>query len=265
MPPAAFFAAVGDNCIDRYLPPIGHSTVGGNAVNVAVQAAGMGLQSACFTAVGKDADGVRTIAALRDAGVDTSFVLERDGLPTAWTDLTLDATGDRQIGHEEFGACRGYLPDADAMARLRQAAHVHLGWLDDGGATALALSAAGVSLSLDVAVNPNIVAGAIVFASGTERTAEAQIARAQSQGAALVVVTLGGEGAIAAEGLTRLRSHADPVAVLDTLGAGDSFATGFLVARLSGQPLQGCLEQGHAAAARTCSHWGGFPQPVSPL
>ena len=31
------FAAVGDNCIDRYLPPIGLSLVGGNAINVGVQ------------------------------------------------------------------------------------------------------------------------------------------------------------------------------------------------------------------------------------
>ena len=32
-------AAIGDNCIDRFLPPVDDCLVGGNAVNVAVQLA----------------------------------------------------------------------------------------------------------------------------------------------------------------------------------------------------------------------------------
>ena len=38
--PAFDIATVGDNCIDRYAPPLGLSFVGGNAVNVAVQLVG---------------------------------------------------------------------------------------------------------------------------------------------------------------------------------------------------------------------------------
>ena len=42
----AWIATVGDNCIDRYLPPIDRALVGGNAVNVANQRAVDGRQIA---------------------------------------------------------------------------------------------------------------------------------------------------------------------------------------------------------------------------
>ena len=41
-------ATVGDNCIDRYGPPLGLSLVGGNAVNVAVQLARLGVARRLF-------------------------------------------------------------------------------------------------------------------------------------------------------------------------------------------------------------------------
>ena len=50
-------ATVGDNCIDRYLPPIALATVGGNAVNVAVHLRRLGRRTAYFGAVGEDREG----------------------------------------------------------------------------------------------------------------------------------------------------------------------------------------------------------------
>jgi fructoselysine 6-kinase len=56
----ARIATVGDNCIDRYLPPVDRSLVGGNAVNVAVNLRRAGHPAAYFGAVGDDEDGMRT-------------------------------------------------------------------------------------------------------------------------------------------------------------------------------------------------------------
>ena len=50
------FAAIGDNCIDRYLP-LNQAAVGGNAVNVAVQLALLGQDCGYFGAVGCVAGG----------------------------------------------------------------------------------------------------------------------------------------------------------------------------------------------------------------
>jgi len=65
-------ATVGDNCIDRYLPPVDRTLVGGNAVNVAVNFSRAGYAASYFGAVGDDAEGVRTRTVLASLGVDVS-------------------------------------------------------------------------------------------------------------------------------------------------------------------------------------------------
>jgi fructoselysine 6-kinase len=56
------------------------------------------------------------------------------------------------------------------------------------------------------------------------------------------------------------RAKADPVEATDTTGAGDSYIAGFLAARLTGADITEAMAAGHARAARTCTHPGGFPQ-----
>jgi fructoselysine 6-kinase len=264
MPPTSV-AAVGDNCIDRYLA-LGKSTVGGNAVNVAVHLARLGLGAAYFGAVGDDADGRRVLAALGDNGVATGHVHVRNGL-TAYTDIAFGDGGERIIAFEEFGVCAGYRPTDAEIAMLRRLRHVHIGWLDDGGALRAALTAAGTDVSQDLSVT-SPAAGrradglAVAFASAGPSIAEGEAlaARLLAKGARTAVVTCGAAGSVASDGKTMARTGARPVEVVDTLGAGDTFIAGFLAARLAGQELVRCLEAGRDLAAATCGHLGGFPQ-----
>src|SRR5690606_38296222 len=124
---------VGDNCVDRFLPPVGLSLIGGNAVNVAVQLARLGLDSAYFGAVGRDTDGFRTRDLMAENGVHVDHMQFRDAV-TAYTEIESLPNGDRVFAFEEFGACRGYRPDEADVAVLLGMRHVHIGWLDDGGA-----------------------------------------------------------------------------------------------------------------------------------
>jgi sugar/nucleoside kinase (ribokinase family) len=48
--------------------------------------------------------------------------------------------------------------------------------------------------------------------------------------------------------------------VVDTTGAGDLFAAGFLAARCRARPLERCLEAGAQAAAEIISHFGARPE-----
>jgi len=258
-------ATVGDNCIDRYAPPLAVSTVGGNAVNVAVRLRELGTVSAYFGAVGDDAAGRRVLAALDAAGVERSHVQIVAG-HTATTDLVVDASGERVIGAEDFGACHGYRVPLDDLDRLAAMAHVHIGWLADGGELRRRLGERGVSVSKDLAVNPGAQGLDIAFASaGADRAyGEALIGNILAEGARVAVVTLGAMGSMASDGREAVGTSILPVDVVDTTGAGDSFIAGFVSAHLKGDPLGACLEAARRAAAETCTHIGGFRQvPVS--
>lgn len=265
------FAVVGDNCIDRFRPPVSKTLVGGNAVNVAVQLARLGQVSFYFGAVGADEAGRWTRDLLARNGVDVTHLRERPGV-TAHTDIDVLPSGERVFLHEDFGVCAGYRPDEAEIAVLTSMDHVHIGWMDDGGALRRALAAAGVSVSQDISVNATPAdlgtdGLSIAFASagGDAGAAEAQMQRLLGDGVPLAVVTRGGKGSLAGTRAVRFEADIRPVDVVDTTGAGDSFIAGFLAAHIAGKPLPDCLAAGRDRAALTCTHVGGFPQRSRPL
>jgi sugar/nucleoside kinase (ribokinase family) len=76
-----------------------------------------------------------------------------------------------------------------------------------------------------------------------------------------LVVTRGPAGALGIEHGNRVQIPAAPVEkVVDTTGAGDLFAAGFLAARCRARPLKRCLEAGAQAAAEVISHFGARPE-----
>jgi sugar/nucleoside kinase (ribokinase family) len=58
--------------------------------------------------------------------------------------------------------------------------------------------------------------------------------------AGVAAVKLGKEGAVIARGAERVRVAGEPVAAIDTIGAGDCWAAGFIAAWLRGLPLDVC-------------------------
>jgi sugar/nucleoside kinase (ribokinase family) len=76
-----------------------------------------------------------------------------------------------------------------------------------------------------------------------------------------LVVTRGPAGALGIQSGNRVQINAAPVErIVDTTGAGDLFAAGFLAARCSARPLDRCLEAGAQAAAEVISHFGARPE-----
>jgi sugar/nucleoside kinase (ribokinase family) len=76
-----------------------------------------------------------------------------------------------------------------------------------------------------------------------------------------LVITRGAHGAVAVEKDYLVEVPAAPVSsVVDTTGAGDLFAAGFLAARCREKPLKACLETGSVAAAEVISHFGARPE-----
>ena len=75
-----------------------------------------------------------------------------------------------------------------------------------------------------------------------------------------LVITKGPHGAIGIEGEENISIPAAPVSrVVDTTGAGDLFAAGFLAARCKGASLERCLWTGALAAGEVIQHYGARP------
>ena len=76
-----------------------------------------------------------------------------------------------------------------------------------------------------------------------------------------VVVTRSEQGAYAVHGGEHAEVSAEPVErVVDTTGAGDLFAAGFLSGHVRGRPLAECLKLGAICAAEIISHYGARPE-----
>ncbi|MEP0189314.1 MAG: adenosine kinase [Erythrobacter sp.] len=77
----------------------------------------------------------------------------------------------------------------------------------------------------------------------------------------VLVATRGENGAIAVAHGERAQVAAEPIdKVVDTTGAGDQFAAGFLSGHAKGAPLDECLKRGALAAAEVIAHYGPRPE-----
>jgi sugar/nucleoside kinase (ribokinase family) len=110
----------------------------------------------------------------------------------------------------------------------------------------------------------------VLFANHTELAAltgesdlEAGIAALAGKVPTLVV-TCSADGAVAVRGNERARTAAEPTVVVDTTGAGDLFAAGFLYGHVNAEPLEVCLRRGAICAAEIISHYGAACQPNQP-
>jgi sugar/nucleoside kinase (ribokinase family) len=77
----------------------------------------------------------------------------------------------------------------------------------------------------------------------------------------ILVVTRSAEGSLAIVGGERADIPAEPIdEVVDTTGAGDSFAAGFLFGHSRGKHLKTCLTMGAICAREVISHFGARPE-----
>lgn len=85
------------------------------------------------------------------------------------------------------------------------------------------------------------------------------------RGVALVVVSMGADGAVFVDGGQALLAVPPRVEVASTVGAGDAMVAGVLAARLAGGDLEECARRGTAYAAGTLSQLGPVLPPAARL
>ena len=84
---------------------------------------------------------------------------------------------------------------------------------------------------------------------------------ALQQDTAVAAVTRSEKGSVVIGAGDPISVKAEPVdQVLDTTGAGDQYAAGFLFGISRGLPLETCAHLGHIAAAEVIAHFGPRPE-----
>jgi sugar/nucleoside kinase (ribokinase family) len=260
---------------------------GGSAANSMAGAAAMGLRAAFVGQVADDQLGAIFAHDMRALGVDfstpaipgppptgTCLILvtpdaqrTMNTCPGASHELTVSSLDPDVIRSAAITFLEGYLwgPERPRAAMLRAAEIAH----SAGRTVAFTLSE-----SLCIGDRRNGVLGMveggvvdILFGNEEEMrhlsgaTSVAGCFEALAGKVGTIVITCGANGAAAAEGGERVEVAAQQVAaIVDTTGAGDQFAAGFLAARLRGRGLKQCLNAGGAAAAEVISHFGARPE-----
>ena len=262
---------------------------GGADLNVAVGLTRLGVRTTWASVLGNDAHGDYLADAVGQLGM-TPLVRRADG-PTALMFKAGGADGDPevlQVRHASaFARHAEELLTSDVLA-LDGVQHVHLtgivlGISPAAQAAALTLLDAAVNAGLSVSFDPNlrlnlwpdqeemrgmintVAARATVLMPGlvegrllTGASEPDDIAQFYlSRGVQEVVIKLGAAGARGwtADGGTA-RSRLFPVSPIDTVGAGDGFAAGYLAAFLCGGSLQARLDQGAAVGALVTTRRG---------
>lgn len=187
--------------------------------------------------------------------------------PGASHELEIEALDDRLIAASQILYLEGYLwgPEKPRRAMLRAVEIAHAA----GRKVAFTLSESVCIAGRKEGFAQMIDGGGIDLLFANEDEVLQLTGRGDLEGAiadltakvSTLVVTKGAAGALAVEDGKRVAVPAMPVPkVVDTTGAGDLFAAGFLTARCKGAPLAKCLSTGAVAAAEVISHYGARPE-----
>lgn len=220
--------------------------------------------------IGPDPLGRLLHDALSAAGVDTDPLLVTPGAATAINTALVTSSGERSF-FVYPGACDYLGPDDLPDSLLRRFDHLHLAAIgalpglagEAGAGVAARARNLGLSVSLDITLNPprNPVADVLPLLAHVDlflpNLAEAQavlgpgdvgalLDRSLAHGVALVGVKLGAAGCWLATASQRLHVPAYPIAVVDTVGAGDAWGAAAVYAWRRGRPL---VEMGRFANA----------------
>jgi 2-dehydro-3-deoxygluconokinase len=267
-----------------------HAGVAGAESNVAVALARLGAQAAWYGKVGDDPLGLRILDVLDESGVDRSGVQTEPARPTGVYFKDPGPEGTRVHYYRRGSAASTMGPGH--LAGIAPPRILHL----SGITPALSDSCAalidelvvdrameGALVSFDVNYRPALwpvaeAAPVLQYLADAADVAFVGLDEAQTlwdvdspedvrellPDAGVLVVKDGGNGVHAFEGAQRSYSPADPVAVVEPVGAGDAFAAGFLYGRLQNASLEACMRLGHRLAAGALQTVGDLAPPPPP-
>ncbi len=244
---------------------------GGPVGNMACAASRLGLRVHAVCQVGSDEGGQRFLADYTTAGVDVALCDVREGDITPFTVVLIDPSGEKVILYvSPFRPT--YDLDRIGQALLRTRIMFMLPHSDDFLVLAALAKEQGALVMTDIEPgshdDPSHLAAVLRVTdiasfnqfgvrawAGKEPTP--QLARElTAMGPAIVLFTLGADGAIGATSEQALHCAGHTVSVVDTTGAGDTFHGAFATAYLDGAALDQALTFANAAGALSVTALG---------
>jgi sugar/nucleoside kinase (ribokinase family) len=260
---------------------------GGSAANTLAGLAALGAKCAFIGQVADDQLGEVFAHDIRAGGIAFATPARADEPPTARCLIFVTPDGQRTM-NTYLGASQFLPADAIDEAAIADAAVLYLeGYLWDpeepraamrqaiatargaGRKVAFSLSDAFVIARHGDDFRALIAAGEIDILFANEHELAALTGKEDfHEGIAalkgrvpVVVVTRSEKGAVAVTADDHAEVAAEPIEqVVDTTGAGDLFAAGFLFGHVRGRPLAHCLKLGAICAAEVISHYGARPE-----
>jgi sugar/nucleoside kinase (ribokinase family) len=266
----------------RIEPPVW--TTGGDATNVAVTLKKLGVEAALCALVGNDGYGDFVVERLSALGIDLRSFCRHPTLPTSVSHILIEPEGERHfllsgvINSElSYGYVKEELIDEADIVYLGSA--MYMRGMDEGGSAALFKRAhrAGKLTAADFGggeahdsvywlhqLEPMLCETDILLPSYHEAkllTGKTELSGIRSVlsgfGAKLLIVKLGGDGCYLTDFTDEWRiptfSEFEP---LDTTGAGDSFAGGFLRGLLEGWSPESAAVFANAVASHNVTRIG---------
>ena len=255
-------------------------TLGSASAIFATGIAKLGCAVTFVSQVGKDSFGDFCLAALKDAGVSTRHVQRKAGEKTGVT-IALSNTRDRALITFPGAIATFSAKDCDTSAMKRQQ-HLHLtsyylqrSLQPSFPALFQQAKAEGLTTSFDPNTDPSqkwsrslasvLKHVDVLFVNEreatalTRRTNKREALKALGRLVPCAVVKRGARGALAIQNGAVVASPSFKVKAVDTTGAGDSFAAGFVSAYTRSAPLAECLRVANACGALSTRKLGGTP------
>lgn len=241
---------------------------GGSAANTVCLAAGMGIRCGFIGKVGEDPTGEKYLSSLAEHGVENYVSKGTDGTGAA---IVFSMPGVERTFVVSPGAALELMPEELDPEVFAGYGHLHLeGFIMEcPGVASRALQLAkelGLTVSFDIgsmriarkhnALLKQLIGeyADIVFATADEATAYA--GENHKDIAPVTVVKYGPEGSIIYGGGDAIKIKAYPAQVVDTTGAGDAYAAGFLCSLFKGTNLAGCGDAGSRIASEVIGKKG---------
>lgn len=249
----------------------GHISFGGSASNFAAQASRLGVKTTLVSCVGDDPYGHLAVKEMSRLGVDTSCILVLENQSTGLFIYTHDAA-ENWLVVAKPGANRFLEKRLFEEENLVDAQVMHL-----AGSFPMMIDRAmelatthGMILSLDpgraaekLEFNRILRHTDLLFVNQNElkeyfnvQPTETELRAFAKTFPGVVILKMGAKGAIATDGFEYCTSSIFEVPVVDTMGAGDSFAAGFITAWIRSERIEQALNMANAVAALTITKRG---------